>query len=318
MSVLRADTAAIASAAAALGAGACVAFPTETVYGLGAVAFDARAVAQIFEIKARPTFDPLIVHVLDAEMLARVVRDVPPLAARLAEKFWPGALTLVLAKRPEIPGIVTAGLETVAVRMPAHPVARALLAATKMPIAAPSANPFGRLSPTSAEHVRAQLGERVEIVLDGGATLLGIESTIVAFDPVPTLLRHGAIAREAIEAEIGSLLDATAPTEGSAPQAPGQLLQHYAPRTPIRVIDRLPPLERRANAAYLGFQQGAEGYAAQRVLSPEGSESEAAAHLFEYLHELDALGLERIDAARVPQRGLGAAIADRLARASAR
>ncbi len=139
MSVLRADTAAIASAAAALRAGACVAFPTETVYGLGAVAFDARAVARIFEIKARPTFDPLIVHVLDAEMLARVVGDVPPLAARLAEKFWPGALTLVLAKRPEIPGIVTAGLETVAVRMPAHPVARALLAATKMPIAAPSA-----------------------------------------------------------------------------------------------------------------------------------------------------------------------------------
>ncbi|NNM92204.1 MAG: threonylcarbamoyl-AMP synthase [Candidatus Eremiobacteraeota bacterium] len=318
MSVLRADTVAIASAAAALGAGACVAFPTETVYGLGAVAFDARAVARIFEIKARPTFDPLIVHVLDMEMLARVARDVPPLAARLAQRFWPGALTLVLAKRPEIPGIVTSGLESVAARMPAHPVARALLAAVGQPIAAPSANSFGRLSPTSAEHVRAQLGELVEIILDGGATPLGIESTIVAFDPVPTLLRHGAIAREAIEAEIGPLLDATAPVDGSTPQAPGQLLQHYAPQTPIRVIESLPPRDRRADAAYLGFHEGAEGYAAQRVLSPAGNDAEAAAHFFEYLHELDALGLERIDAARVPNRGLGAAIADRLARASVR
>ncbi len=318
MSVLRADAAAIASAAAALGAGSCVAFPTETVYGLGAAAFDARAVAQIFAIKARPTFDPLIVHVLDAAMLARVAREVPPLAERLAERFWPGALTLVLAKRAEIPGIVTAGLESVAVRVPAHPVARALLAAFGAPIAAPSANPFGRLSPTSAEHVRTQLGERIEIILDGGATPLGIESTIVAFDPVPTLLRHGAIAREAIEAEIGPLLDATQPDGDAAPQAPGQLLQHYAPRTPICVVDELPPRAQRERAAYLGFTGGAEGYAAQRVLSPGGDEREAAAHLFEYLHELDALGLERIDAARVPAHGLGAAIADRLTRASAR
>ncbi len=317
MSVLRADAAAIARAAAALGAGDCVAFPTETVYGLGAVAFDARAVAKIFEIKERPTFDPLIVHVLDTAMLDRVARAVPPLAAQLAERFWPGALTLVLAKRAEIPGIVTAGLESVAVRMPAHPVARALLAAVAAPIAAPSANPFGRLSPTSAEHVRAQLGARVEIVLDGGAAPLGIESTIVAFDPAPTLLRHGAIAREAIEAEIGPLLDATA-ASGAAPQAPGQLPQHYAPRTPIRVVDALPPRAQRARAAYLGYTSGAEGYAAQRVLSPGGDEREAAAHLFEYLHELDALALERIDAARVPAHGLGAAIADRLARASAR
>jgi len=318
MSVQRADAAAIASAAAALQGGACVAFPTETVYGLGAAAFDARAVAKIFEIKARPTFDPLIVHVLDAAMLARVAAEVPPLAAQLAQRFWPGALTLVLAKRAEIPGIVTAGLASVAVRMPAHPVARALLAAANLPIAAPSANPFGRLSPTNAEHVRAQLGERVEIILDGGATPLGIESTIVAFDPVPTLLRHGAIAREAIEAEIGPLLDATAPVDGSTPQAPGQLLQHYAPRTPIRVIESLPPRDRRVRAAYLGFNEGGEGYAAQRVLSAVGNDIEAAAHLFEYLHELDALGLERIDAARVPARGLGAAIADRLARASTR
>jgi L-threonylcarbamoyladenylate synthase len=305
----------IAAAAALLRAGGVVAFPTETVYGLGAAAFDARAVARIFEIKSRPSFDPLIVHVLDREMLTQVVADVPPLAELLIERFWPGALTLVLPKRSVVPALVTAGLGTVAVRMPSHPVARSLLEMVAAPLAAPSANRFGGLSPTRARHVAEALGGCVEMILDGGASEHGIESTIIGFEPSPALLRPGVVAVEAIEAAIGTL--ARAPFAG-LPLAPGQLPQHYAPRTPLRLIDPVQVREgERTGAAALMLRETVCGYAAMRLLSHRGDLREAAAGFFEALHELDALDLARIDAQPMPELGLGLAMMDRLRRAAA-
>jgi L-threonylcarbamoyladenylate synthase len=302
-------------AAALLRDGAVVAFPTETVYGLGANAFDPHAVARLFEIKARPAFDPLIVHVANDAMLARVADGVSPHARVLIEKFWPGPLTLVLRKRAEVPDLVTAGLATVAVRMPANPVAHALIERANTPVAAPSANPFGYLSPTRAEHVARMLGERVDLILDGGRSDHGVESTIVMLEPQPTLLRPGAIPTEAIEAVIGPLAREFA--DAAAPLAPGRLPQHYAPRTPIRVVDDLASVSsaQRAGAALLAFRAPAPGYAAVLVLSPSGDLREAAARLFEYLHELDRAGVTRIDAERVPSEGIGIAIMDRLERA---
>jgi len=302
-------------AAALLRKGAVVAFPTETVYGLGAAALDARAVARIFEIKARPAFDPLIVHVADEAMLEAIVESVPARAHALIERFWPGPLTIVMRKRAAVPDLVTAGLPTVAIRMPAHPVARDLIARARMPLAAPSANPFGYLSPTRAEHVERLLGERVDLVIDGGSTQHGIESTIVVLEPEPALLRPGVIAAEAIEEIVGPLAREHADASGLL--APGRLPQHYAPATPIRLIEdptRVPPAER-VNAALLAFREPAGGYRETRVLSASGDLREAAAHLFGYLHELDRSGVARIDAQRVPMEGIGIAIMDRLERA---
>ncbi|MDE2482643.1 MAG: threonylcarbamoyl-AMP synthase [bacterium] len=317
MTVLPATTETIDRAAALLRDGAVVAFPTETVYGLGANALDARAVARIFEIKARPTFDPLIVHVADDAMLNRVAVNVPDLARALIERFWPGPLTLVLRKTADVPDLVTSGLESVAVRMPAHPVARALIERAGIPLAAPSANPFGYLSPTRAEHVARMLGDRVDLILDGGATEHGVESTIVMVEPEPTLLRYGAIALDAIEEIVGPL--ARELSDRAKPLAPGRLPQHYAPRTPIRVVE---PSEvayaERADAVQLAFREAVPGYRASRVLSASGDLREAAANLFLDLHELDALGASRIDAQPVPLEGIGIAIMDRLRRASHR
>ena len=301
-------------AAALLQSGAVVAFPTETVYGLGANAFDCNAVARIFEIKARPQFDPLIVHVYDEAMLECVAAEVSPLGRSLIEAFWPGPLTLVFRKRDAVPDLVTAGLATVAVRMPAHPVARALIERAGTPLAAPSANPFGRLSPTRAGHVEQLLGDRVDLILDGGPAEFGIESTIVLLEPRPVLLRPGAVPAEAVEAIAGPLVREI-PGE-AAPLAPGRLPQHYAPRVPIRVIEpNAVPMTERADAALLAFREAAPGYRITRVLSPAGDLREAAAHLFDYLHELDASGVARIDAQPLPEQGLGAAIMDRLNRA---
>ena len=310
-----ANPATIDRAAALLRDGAVVAFPTETVYGLGANALDATAVARIFEIKARPTFDPLIVHVADEAMLRRVVIDVPPLARMLIARFWPGPLTLVLGKAAIVPDLVTSGLETVAVRMPAHPVARAIIERAGVPLAAPSANPFGYLSPTRAEHVARMLGDRVDLIVDGGATEHGVESTIVMVEPEPTLLRHGAIPVEAIEEIAGPL--ARELSDQAKPLAPGRLPQHYAPRTPIRLVEpQEVPLEERADGALLAFREALPGYRATRVLSARGDLREAAANLFLFLHELDAAGAARIDAQPVPLEGIGIAIMDRLRRAS--
>ena len=244
----------------------------------------------------------------------RVVAHLPENARALIARFWPGPLTLVLQKHSDVPGIVTSGLPTVAVRMPSHAVARELLERADVPLAAPSANPFGYLSPTRAEHVERMLGERVDMILDGGPTPLGVESTIVLLEPHPTVLRYGALAVEEIEAVIGPL--ARELNDAQEPLAPGRLEQHYAPTTPIRLLEGSASESERHGAALLAFREGQPGYDAVRVLSPKGDVREAATHLFEYLHELDALGLSRIDAQMVPAQGVGAAIVDRLRRAS--
>ncbi len=297
-----------------LRAGGVVAIPTETVYGLAANALDAVAVARVFEIKRRPSFDPLIVHVSSEAMLPAVAVAIPEAAYRLMERFWPGPLTIVLPKASGVPGIVTAGAATVAVRAPAHPVARAIIEAAGVPLAAPSANPFGRLSPTRAEHVWRGLGDAVDLIVNGGPAEYGIESTIVSLDPEPALLRAGAIPPEAIEALIGPLVRGSTP--GAA--APGNAAHHYAPATPVRVVEwDSVPAASRLRAGWLGLRRPAPGYACSRVLSLSGDLREAAAALFESLHELDERSLERIDVERIPERGIGLAIADRLRRAEA-
>ena len=298
-----------------LQAGGVVAIPTETVYGLAANALDAVAVARVFEIKRRPSFDPLIVHVLGAAMLPAVAVAIPDAAYRLIERFWPGPLTIVLSKALSVPGIVTAGAATVAVRAPAHPVARAIIELAGVPLAAPSANTFGRLSPTRAAHVWRGLGDAVDLIVDGGPAEYGIESTIVALEPEPTLLRAGAIAPDEIEAVVGTLARGSTPGLGAVP---GSAAHHYAPSTPVRVVewDSVPPAFR-SRAGWLGLHRPAPGYAYSRVLSPAGDLREAAATLFEALHELDERSLERIDVERVPEHGIGLAIADRLRRAEA-
>lgn len=302
-------------AAGILRQGGLVAFPTETVYGLGANALNPEAVAKIFAAKQRPSFDPLIVHISDLEMLKQVVLEVSPLAQILIEQFWPGALTLVFPKSALVPGIVTSGLATVAVRMPDHPVALDLIRQAGLPIAAPSANPFGYLSPTRAEHVERMLGQQVDLILDGGPTVYGLESTILLLAEKPVVLRFGAVSVESLEAAIGPLELRVG--ESQKPLVPGQLPQHYAPRTPIQIA--LPegiPLEVRKKVGYLAFQNVPRGFKVVKVLSPTGDMLEAAAHLFEALHQLDRLGLEAIYAEPILEEGLGRAIMDRLRRAT--
>ena len=303
-------------AAALLRSGGIVAIPTETVYGVAANAFDARAVARIFEVKGRPAFDPLIVHVGDANMLAQVAAETPPLAQKLIEHFWPGPLTLVLPKAAALPELVTSGLPTVAVRMPAHPVARRLLERAGVPLAAPSANAFGRLSPTRAEHVERQLGAGLDLIVDAGPAQHGIESTIVALVGEPRILRAGAIPNEEIASVIGAIKFES--SAAGAPLAPGQLPRHYAPRTLIRIVESPAPAAERAGAGFVGLSRLEPGYAQVRLLSERGDLREAAARLFAVLHELDELGLERIDVEPVAERGLGVAIMDRLRRAERR
>ena len=305
--LLRADDAAIADAARILRDGGLVAFPTETVYGLGADAANGRAVARIFEAKGRPRFNPLIVHVRDAEEAERhaVFNDI---ARKLAAAFWPGALTLVLPRRDDcrLSELVSAGLRTVALRVPAHPVAARLIAQSGLAVAAPSANASGRITATMAAHVAESLGGKVDLILDGGATPLGLESTVIGFDGgKPVLLRAGAIPREAIEAVAGEL---AAPADATV-QAPGQLASHYAPRATLR----LNATGARAGETLLGF--GPQAPADARNLSRSGDLREAAANLFARLHELDAAGA--IAVMPIPNQGLGEAINDRLRRAAA-
>jgi L-threonylcarbamoyladenylate synthase len=297
--------------------GGIVAFPTETVYGLGAAVFNEQAVARVFEVKGRPRFDPLIVHVSSPDQLPLLVDAVPSAAQSLIDQFWPGPLTLVLPKAPQVPDLVTAGLPNVAVRMPRHPLALELIERTGMPIAAPSANPFGCVSPTTAQHVVRHLGDRIDMVLDGGPCAIGVESTVVSpAGPRPALLRAGGLAREDIELAIGATLDHGA--DSSRPTAPGQTPSHYAPRTPIVLGahgDRIPP---GARVGLLCFRprDGMDGFAAVEVLSRDGDLREAAINLFAALHRLDALGLDMIVADTVPETGLGLAVMDRLRRAS--
>lgn len=299
--------AAIADAAAIIAAGGCVATPTETVYGLAADATNADAVAGIYAAKGRPSFNPLIVHVADrraAEAIAMFDRD----ARALADAFWPGPLTLVLPLRPDAPiaGLVTAGLSTVAIRVPQHRAMQALLAACGKPLAAPSANASGSISPTRAAHVAASLGGRIPLIIDDGATSGGIESTIVAVGPQPRLLRPGPVSAEAIEREIGRWLAGA----GEAIEAPGQLASHYAPRKPLR----LNATEAREGEWLIGF--GAVG--GDDTLSATGDLTEAATRLFDALHRADASDRAAIAVAAVPEDGIGLAINDRLKRAATR
>ena len=303
----------ITEAALIIRQGGLVAFPTETVYGLGANALDAAAVARIFEAKQRPSFDPLIVHLATADDIARVARTVTPLGLQLAEAFWPGPLTLVVAKADSVPPIVSSGLSTVAVRVPSHPIAHELIAAAGVPIAAPSANKFGQLSPTRAEHVRESLGNEVDLVLDGGLTDWGVESTIVdVTGDVPVVLRHGAVTVEQLRNVVSDIAESTDAT--ATPSAPGQLESHYAPRIPLHLDTATDP----ASTAYLAFSKApAETFAVVEVLSPTGDLREAAANLFDALHRLEHSDASAIYAELVPDNGLGRAINDRLRRASA-
>lgn len=305
-------------AAAALAAGGLVSFPTETVYGLGANALDPIALARIFEAKRRPFFDPLIVHVADRSALG-LLCFWEARAEALMDRFWPGPLTLVLPKSAAVPDLATAGLPTVAVRMPAHPVALELIRRAGFPIAAPSANPFGRLSPTTALHVRDRFRDGIELILDGGPCAVGVESTILSLaGGEPMLLRAGGLSREEIEDVIGPV--GSAPADSGRPQAPGQLPGHYAPRTPLRLIaPGSVSGEVLSRTGYLGFRSvpGAGGFAAREVLSHTGDLREAAANLFACLHRLDTGGLDLILAETLPETGLGLAIMDRLRKAEA-
>ena len=301
--------AAIEEAARSIRAGKLIAFPTETVYGLAADATDDRAVAAVFEAKGRPRFNPLIVHVADRKT-AEALAVFDDRARRLAGKFWPGPLTLVLPRTPESPvsWLASAGLDTLALRWPAHPLAEALIRAAGRPLVGPSANRSGRLSPTTAAHAAAELGGLAAMVLDGGPCLLGLESTVVALGGgVPVLLRPGALDAEAVEAEVGRLAEPAASAEDTPRPSPGMLLRHYAPDSPIR----MEAAAARPGEALLGF--GAiEG---DLNLSSSADLAEAAANLFAMLRRLD--GRAGIAVAPIPERGLGRAINDRLRRAAA-
>ena len=314
---LKAGKAGIEKAAAAIRRGGVVAFPTETVYGLGADGLDPEACARIFEIKGRPRFDPLILHECSAARARKLFSRIPAAAERLMKKFWPGPLTLVLPKAAAVPDIVTAGLRTVAVRVPAGPHALALIRASGRPIAAPSANRFGQLSPTSAAHVRKQLGDGPDLILDGGHTRIGVESTIIAFEKGrPVLLRPGGLPLEEIERTAGP---AAKPGRGGArPMAPGCLKRHYAPAAKLKIITPGSRLKPGPSAAYLAFSRRPAGrFAAVKVLSRSGDLREAAAGLFRALHALESSGARVIYAEEVPRHGLGRAIMYRLRRASA-
>jgi L-threonylcarbamoyladenylate synthase len=313
--------------------GELVALPTETVYGLAANALNPIAVAKIFEAKERPRFDPLIVHLPNRDWLGRIV-DVPAgdrqLTGKLVDKFWPGPLTIVLPKREIVPDIVTAGLDTVAVRLSAHHVFTEIVSELDEPLAAPSANRFGRVSPTTAQHVLDELGGRIPLIVDAGPTEHGIESTIVVVrDGRIAVLRSGPITHEQLT-EFGDTVSVAATQRISAP---GQLPSHYKPTTPLRLIDNAEafPFQKNQRVGLLAWSRAfssprssqletrrSEAFAAVRNLSDRGDVQEAAANLFRYLRELDALGLDLIVAERVPSPGLGAAIMDRLERASHR
>lgn len=304
-----ADRELIERAAEAICTGRLAAFPTETVYGLGANALDAAAVARIYKAKGRPPTSPIIVHVDSLGMARSLASDWPDAAEKLARCFWPGPLTLVVRKNARVPDIVTAGLDTVALRMPAHPIALALIRAARVPIAAPSANRFSELSPTRAQHVAADLAD---VIIDGGATDIGIESTVlsVACDP-PVLLRPGMVTREDIERLIGPVeLAAVTPTREAAHPSPGMHARHYSPRTPLLLV-RDGAVPREGRGAYVGFAPGA-------TVRMPGNAAAYATALYHTLHELDAAAYDWIAVEEPPATPEWAAIRDRLERAATR
>lgn len=303
-------------AAAVLASGGIVAFPTETVYGLGAVATDSKAVAKVFEAKQRPSFDPLIVHVSGRDQVLPLVTEIPEKAEMLMEKFWPGPLTIIMPKSEIVPDIVTSGLNTVAVRYPAHPIAQELITLTGKPVAAPSANLFSRTSPTSAAAVLDMLEGIIDGVVDEGECSVGIESTVISFcEPEPTLLRPGGITHAQLEEVIGEVTVLAGNVKKSS--APGRSMRHYAPPCPMYL--NLPESEMDKNgAAQLCFSDEdiLPGFDHRIVLSPKGDTLEAAQHLYSALRTLGAIGLTAIYANTAPETGVGVAVNDRLRRAS--
>lgn len=312
--------------------GQLVAIPTETVYGLAANALDAQAVASIFAAKNRPTFDPLIVHVKSLEAVTKYVTHIPDEARQLAEAFWPGPLTLLLPKKPNIPDLVTSGLPTVAIRVPRHPLTLELLQALDFPLAAPSANPFGYISPTTAQHVEQQLGDKISYILDGGECRIGIESTIVSFNQkTPKVLRLGGLRLEDIEEIIGKI--ETALHSSSDPLAPGMLNRHYSPRKPLILCEKEELLGKRVEpqTGYLFFKKPknldlhencfflseVDGFLPENRQKTSTIFLEAAQNLFGYMRKLDASPVEEIRAEILPEIDLGRAINDRLRRAAA-
>lgn len=301
----------ILAAAQALREGKLVAFPTETVYGLGADATNDAAVARVYAAKGRPSFNPLIAHVPDAD-LAFALGSFSAEARALAKAFWPGPLSIVVPRQPSCPVslLASSGLGSIALRVPSHPVALDLLKAVGRPVVAPSANPSGRISPTTAEHVRRHLKDKPAMVLDGGRCKVGVESSVVSFmDGIPKLLRQGGVPRAEIEKVLGHPI--ATESHSARPHAPGQLMSHYAPHAELRLNAEAP----RAGEAYLGF--GPLHAHGPWTLSARGDLVEAAANLFRMLHEIDATGVARIAVAPVPHHGLGEAINDRLLRAAA-
>jgi len=315
MGILPANKTNIKIAARTITQGGLVAFPTETVYGLGADVFNSLAVARIFEVKKRPEFDPIIIHIASVEDLNLIWRQRPDVALPLIESFWPGPLTLIGLKSPKIPELVTAGLDTAAVRMPNHSVALALIKEAKRPIAAPSANLFGFLSPTTASHVVQQLGSQIDLILDGGPTPVGIESTVLDLTGKPTLLRPGGVPLEEIEKIIGPVRIAP---PSPKPLAPGQLTHHYAPRATLVIKHDNLKLPSKLKIGYLAFSSAPANISAYKVeiLSPSRNLREAAANLFAALHRLDQAKVDIIIAEPVPEEGLGRAIMDRLRKAA--
>jgi L-threonylcarbamoyladenylate synthase len=300
--------------------GRVVGIPTETVYGLAANALDPDAVLTIFQVKNRPAFDPLIVHTDSVEKVRSLVTQLPPVAEQLAQAFWPGPLTLLLPKRDHVPDLTTSGLPRVAVRIPNHSLTLGLLEQLAFPLAAPSANPFGYISPTTAQHVAQQLGGQVPYVLDGGPCGVGLESTIVGFeaDNVPTIYRLGGLALEAIETIVGSPVRVRSHST-SNPAAPGMLSSHYAPRKPVGEWQPGKFISDPSQVGALVFDTYLPGIPEtnQRCLSPTGNLTEAARNLFRYLRELDTLPVAQLYVQYVPAEGLGRAINDRLRRATA-
>jgi L-threonylcarbamoyladenylate synthase len=306
----------IDKARALLIAGELVAIPTETVYGLAGNALNLSSVAKIFEVKGRPAFDPLIIHVANFKSVELYAQNIPPKAEQLAGQFWPGALTLLLPKKNNIPDLVTSGLETVGLRCPDHQLTHALLTELPFPLAAPSANPFGYVSPTRPEHVDEQLGSKVAYILDGGPCQVGVESTIVGFENgEPIIYRMGGITQEEIESILGKVNIRTHST--SNPKSPGQLQSHYAPHKKV-VIGNINELEKKYSTRTVGilsFQKNF-GLPYQFILSHQGSLNEAAQNLFAGLRTLDKMPIDLILAETVPDTGLGKAINDRLRRAA--
>ncbi len=306
----------IERAASIIKSGGLVSFPTETVYGLGGNALDPKAVARIFEAKQRPSFDPLITHIADLEMLDQIAVIKNNKVFDIIEKFWPGSLTIIVPKKEIIPPIVTSGLETMAIRMPDHQTALELIRMSTGAVAAPSANPFGYLSPTTAQHVEEPLGNKIEMILDGGPCRIGVESTVLDLTgEKPLVLRPGGLSLEDLRSVIEDVEIFNRTTV--SPTSPGQLKMHYSPTKPLYIVDSIDQVVDRNGAGALLFKDSqTTGFSAVEILSAKGDTVEAAANLFKALHKLDKQDITKIYAERLPETGLGRAVMDRIYKAS--